>query len=95
MYHRIRMTAPLAILALSALLVSGAAAQDVPRAQTPADDRSYLPPWMRPQANAGPVTMQSQYLSAIDDPALKQKAQAQQQPQKQRRRRSPFDIFSW
>ncbi len=95
MYRCTRMTAPLAILALSAFLVSGAAAQDVPGAQAPADDRSYLPPWMRPQANAGPVTMQSQYLNALDDPALKQKA-AQQPPQKPRRRRgSPFDIFSW
>jgi hypothetical protein len=94
MYRCTRMTAPIAVLALSAFLASGAAAQDVPRAQTSADDRSYLPPWMRQQAKTGPVTMQSQYLSAIDDPALKQKA-TQQPPQKQRRRHGLLDMFSW
>lgn len=98
MYRRIRMTAPIAVLALSTLLACGAAAQDAPRAKTPPpDDHSYLPPWMRPQANARPASRQSQYLSAIDDPALRQQAQAQPPPYKPRRRRGNLleRLFSW
>jgi hypothetical protein len=96
MVHRMRTAALLAILALGALRVGdgASAANDVPRAQAPADDHSYLPPWMQPQANAGQTSLQSQYLNAIDDPALKQKAQGQQPPQKPRKRHSsPFDMF--
>ena len=100
MVHRMRTAALLTILALGALLVGDgasaaeSAANDVPRAQAPADDHSYLPPWMQPQANAGQASLQSQYLNAIDDPALKQKAQGPQPPQKPRKRHSsPFDIF--
>jgi hypothetical protein len=49
---------------------------------------------MQPQANAGQASLQSQYLNAIDDPALKQKAQGPQPPQKPRKRHSsPFDMF--
>jgi hypothetical protein len=97
MYHRTRMTAPVAVLALSTLLACGAAAQDVPRAKTPPDDHSYLPPWMRPQANARPITRQSQYLSAVGGPTLQQQeAQAQQPPHRTRRRRNLLDrLFSW
>ncbi len=103
MFRHTRKTAPLALLALTVLLVSKAAAapegaaQDVPPAQAQAqdDDHSYLPPWMRPQAGAGPSTMQSQYLNALDDPALKQKAPAQRPPQRPRKRRSPFEDFFW
>ena len=72
-----------------------AVAQDVPRAQAPADDRSYLPPWMQPQASGtGQASMQSQYLNALDDPALKQKAQSQQQKPR-KRRSSTFGDFFW
>ncbi|MGO9483856.1 MAG: hypothetical protein ACLPX9_04630 [Rhodomicrobium sp.] len=90
---------PLAVLSLAALLGSEATAapegapQDAPpppaQVQAQADDHSYLPPWMRPQAGTGPATPQSQYLNALDDPALKQK------PPQRRRRRSTFDEFFW
>jgi hypothetical protein len=101
------MSAPLAALAVTGLLVSQAVgapegmAQEAPRAQSPAqtDDHSYLPPWMQPKANAAPTPgMQSQYLNALDDPALKQKALAQQQQQQKpvrRRHSSPFSDFFW
>jgi hypothetical protein len=102
MFRQTRKTAPLAVLAITAFLVSEAAgapeavAQDVPRAQAPADDRSYLPPWMQPQASGtGQASMQSQYLNALDDPALKQKAQSQQQQKPRRRRSSTFGDFFW
>ncbi len=97
MVHHTGKRTPLAVLALAAALASQAAgaseglAQEAPKAQAQADDHSYLPPWMQPQANAGQASMQSQYLNALDDPALKQKAQAQ----KPRRRRSPFSDFFW
>ena len=101
MFRQTRTTAPLAVLAITAFLVSEAAsapeavAQDVPRAQAPADDRSYLPPWMQPQASGtGQASMQSQYLNALDDPALKQKAQGQQKPVR-KRRSSTFGDFFW
>ena len=97
-------TAPLAGLALAAILVSlaigapGAWAQDAhkPHASAEDDDHSYLPPWMRPQASAANQPgEQSPYADPAGDP--RQKALAlQQQQQKQRRRRGgfPFD-FSW
>ncbi len=100
MFHRTRKTAPLAILALAALLVSEAAGapegtgRDVPQAQASDGDHSYLPPWMQPQAGGGKTSMQSQYLNALDDPALKQKTQGTQPPQKPRKRHgSVFDMF--
>ncbi len=103
-------TARAAVLALATASVSLTAAapqsfaQEAPQAKpaAPAEDHAYLPPWMQPQANAASQgTMQSQYLNALDDPALKQKAQAQAQAQKAPRRRrssgsgNPFSDFLW
>ena len=83
MLHRTKTAAMPAILAAALLLPPLAiaapegAAPEAPQAQVQPDDHSYLPPWMEPQANAGPAGIEAQYLNALDDPALKQKTQAQ------------------
>ncbi len=91
MLHRTKAAAMPAILAATLLLAPLAAAApegaapEAPPAQAQPDDHSYLPPWMQPQANAAPAGVEAQYLNALDDPALKQKAQGQRPP---RRRQS-------